>query len=305
MSEELALEAIDGSNPLGFLAALGTLRLAQLRWPDAPVKLAWQRAGLWQPRLSGAPTTDRNEFCAELLGAPGVPAETFGDLGKNITVSPDVFRQFARKACERATRTDRRAADFAAAFGCESCRDEKRDRIQYTALCFITGSGHQDFLGTIGGLAGAVELDHLQEALFDGWQTRDKGFALRWDPGDGREYALRWNDPGPEGARTTWGANRLAVEALPFFAALPSARGLSTTGFTRRGRAIEFTWPMWADPLGCDEVKSLLGCRELQAEALQHLELNTRGIEQVFRATRVRIGTGANFKVSFRPARAI
>jgi hypothetical protein len=303
MSGELVLEAIDGSNPLGFLVALGALRLSQLHWPEASVTVAWERAGRWRPRLSGVPTTDRREFCLELLGSPGVPVETFDGLGKNITVSPDVFRRFARKGREAATRKDRRVADFAAAFGCEDCRDEKRNRIQYTALCFITGSGHQDFLGTMAALMDSVKVTHLQEALFEGWQTRDKGFALRWDPGDAREYALRWNDPGPEGAWTTWGANRLATEALPFFPAYPSGARLLTTGFDRRRK--EFTWPVWTDSLNCDEVKSLLSWDELQREAPQSPVLKARGVQEVFRAARVRIGTGANFKVSFRPARAI
>lgn len=305
MSAEFLLEAIDGANPLGFLSALGAFRLSQLRWPEGDVELAWERSGRWIPRLSGLPVADRHELCVELLSGPGVPVETFGGLGKNITVPPDVFGEFAREARDTATRMDRRMADFAAAFGCEATRDKKLDRIQYTDLCFITGSGHQDFLGTMAGLTKLVEADHLEEALFKGWQTRDKGFAFRWDPGDAREYALRWNDPGPEGARTTWGANWLAVEAMPFFPAHSRPGRLLTTGFKRDRKAHEFTWPMWEASLICDEVRSLLSWTELQDEAPQRHILKARGVREVFRATRVRIGTGANFKVSFRPARAI
>src|SRR5690242_2378140 len=122
MNGEFLLEAIDGSNPLGFLAAVGTLRLAQLRWPETNISLAWKRVGRWVPSLFGAPLVSRRDLCEELLHSLRVPVETFTSLGKNITVSPDVFRNFARDGREAASRADRRMADFAAAFGCEECR---------------------------------------------------------------------------------------------------------------------------------------------------------------------------------------
>ncbi len=302
--EPLRLEAIDGANPLGFLTALGTLRLADLRWPGTSVALDWERNGRWIPRLHGVPVSGDN-VAKELLAAPSAPVDMFGALGKNITVPAAVFGRFALKARDSATRQDRRAADFAAAFGCEACRDEDKDRIHYTDLCFITGSGHQDFLGTMAELREAVGEVHLREALFEGWRTRDKGLAMRWDPCDAREYALRWQNPSIEGAWTTWGANRLAVEALPLFPNQPSGKRGTTTGFKRREKSDEFTWPIWKTALGLDEIRSLLAWRELQEDQPARERLKAVGIEEVFRATRVRIGTGANFKVSFRPARAI
>ena len=304
------LEAIDGANPLGFLAAMGTVRLAALCWPKANITLSWKRAARWTPTLSGAPISDEQSLCAALRDAPSAPVEQFAPLGKNITVSPDQFRQFTAAARRSASSGDRRLADFAVAFGCEDCPDERNNRIRFTQLCFITGSGHQDFLGTMTALKEQTTADNLYEALFGGWQGRDKSLAFRWDPGDAREYALRWGDPSKEGAWSTWGANRLALEALPFFPTQPQARQLITTGFTSRwrkgvGRKDEFTWPIWAGPLGCDEIRSLLALSELQEESPGREEIQARGVQEIFRATRVRIGQGANFKVSFRPARAI
>jgi hypothetical protein len=307
MSGFFTLSAIDGANPLGFLAALGTLRLATLRWPEADVALSWKRSCNWTPALSGAPISDPPALCAALLEARSAPVEKFSMLGKNLTVAPDAYRSFAAFARETASLSDRRLADFAAAFGCEDCLDDKEERIRYTQLCFITGSGCQDFLGTIAALNAEVTVDHLSEALFDGWLTNNKGLAFRWDPSDAREYALRWGDPSKEGAWTTWGANRLAYEALPFFPTQPQAGELVTTGFPRRRRKQkeEFTWPLWEHPLGCDEIKSLLALSELQSEVFDRSALEPRGITEIFRSTRVRVGQGANFKVSFRPARAM
>jgi hypothetical protein len=233
--------------------------------------------------------------------------EQIGLLGKNITVPPSLFSQFTQAAAAATSLEDRRAADFAAAFGSEACKHEKLDRIQYTDFCFITGSGHQDFLETMKGLKSVIEPRHLEQTLFRPWQYNDKGLSLRWDPSDAREYALRWKDPGPEGAWTEWGANFLAIEALPFFSAHPGSKGLQTTGMSRLGRDECFTWPVWTEPLNRDSILSLVSLAQLQKadQQIDRNELTDMGIAAVYRAQRVRIGEGANFKVSFRPSRAI
>ncbi len=304
MSNPIALRALEGSNPLGFLAALGALRLLHLSGRGADVRMRWERSGgFWRPKLEGLDVNEEG-LLKLLTGAPWAPVEKFERIGKNVTVPSEKFAPFVREAHGDARRQDRRAADFAAAFGCEVCEDKEKGRIEYTDLCFITGSGHQDFLGTIAALARSVEPVHLREALFGNWRA-ERGLSMRWDPSDAAEYALRWDDPGPKGAWAVWGANRLAVEALPFFPAVPVKRGLQTTGFNRRNRQDEFTWPIWSQLASFDTVRSLMSFGELQQDAPRRDLLRLMGIEEVYRAQRVRIGHGANFKVSFRPARAV
>jgi hypothetical protein len=304
VSDEIRLDALDGSNPLAFLAALGTVRLLHLSEPDAGVRMCWERSGgFWRPKVEGL---DANEdgLLESLMRAPWAPVEKFEQIGKNLTVPSERFGPFVREAHAVARRQDRRAADFAAAFGCEAAEDKEKGRIEYTDLCFITGSGHQDFLGTIGALAKSVTIEHLSDALFGNWRAQ-KGLSMRWDPSDAAEYALRWDDPGPKGAWAVWGANLLAVEALPYFPAMPAKRGLQTTGFNRRNRQDEFSWPIWSRFASFDTVRSLMSLEELQQDVPRRDVLRPMGIEEVYRAQRVRIGHGANFKVSFRPARAV
>jgi hypothetical protein len=304
VSSGMFLRALDGSNPLGFLAALGTLRLVDLSKPDARVRMCWERSGgFWRPKLVGL-DADEDGLCELLMGARWAPADKFKQIGENITVPRESFAAFVKQAHVSATLQDRRAADFAAAFGCEVCEDRDKGRIEYTDLSFITGSGHQDFLGTIDALAKRVTAAHLRDALFGNWRA-DKGLSMRWDPSDAAEYALRWDDPGPKGAWAVWGANRLAIEALPYFATMPVNHRLRTTGFKRGKRIHEFTWPIWASSAGCDTVRSLMSFPELQKPAPDRETLRGMGIEEVYRAQRIRIGQGANFKVSFRPARAV
>jgi hypothetical protein len=107
------------------------------------------------------------------------------------------------------------------------------------------------------------------------------------------------------GVYSVWGASRLAFEALPLFPTVPSETGPRTTAFRTRNRAHEFTWPIWTQRASADTVRSLIGLRELEGEPPDRASLRAFGIDDVFRVQRVRIGQGANFKVSFRPARAV
>jgi hypothetical protein len=303
----LLLRGIEGANPLGFLAALGALRISQLVWREAGVGMRWiQRQG-WQPELGGLPVAEEQELCGALAGSgKWAPLEEFSALGNNLTVKPLVYRPFVRGILRRASGEDSRPADFLAAFATDVLVDKDKDRIAYTDLCFITGSGHQHFLGTARGLADKVGREQLQEALFGPWRYADRSLSMRWDPTDAKEYALQWRDPSAEGVSSVWGASRLAFEALPLLPVVPSETGARTTGFETRNRAHEFTWPIWAQWASVDSVRSLIGAGELQEDPVDRGRLCQIGVAEVFRAQRVRIPPqGANFKVSFRRARAV
>src|SRR4051812_27181649 len=197
----IELSALDGANPLAFLASLGVLRLVHSA--GVPVKMGWVRTGMWHPELVGV--DDAGRLCALLSSGTKseLPIPACESLGKNITVSPDCFAQFVTAAYDGAKNGNRKVADFAATFGSEVVADDK-GRIEYTELCFITGSGHQHFLGTMKGLSDVVTEEHIRDALFGKWE-RLKGLSMRWDPSDAAEYAFRWADPSAEGASSVWG----------------------------------------------------------------------------------------------------
>jgi hypothetical protein len=300
----VVITAVDGSNPLAFLAAIGAFRLLQL---EQEVKLRWVRDEFWRPELTGV--DDKEAVCEVLFrrAKSDLPLDAFKHLGENITVDRRTFLNFVKPAYESAKQGDRIVVDFATAFGSELLQQKSKERIQYTDLCFITGSGHQDFLGTMAGLAQRVLIEHLRDALFGEWK-KSKGLSMRWDPDDAAEYAFRWGDPSAEGASAVWGANLLAVHALPLLPAQPTTDGLKTTGFRYSPRAWpELTWPIWSEAIGLDTLRSLLALPDLQVpeDELNHEVLRGRGIAEVYRSARVRIGQGANFKVSFRTARAV
>ncbi len=87
-SHTIELNALDGANPLGFLAALGTLIVARSAG-ETTARLRWQRGRTWTAVLEGLTLADPTDLCERLAA----------DLrGKEL--SPDAKKK--RDAAERA-----------------------------------------------------------------------------------------------------------------------------------------------------------------------------------------------------------
>ena len=295
----LLLSGLDGSNLLGFLAALGTLNTVSLAEPDTDWRMQWLlHEGAWAPALLGNRPASADAL-VDLL-CPALRRESAPEFAfsKNLKVKPENFRGQAMVAQSQARLQDRRWADFIAAFGCESheTKDRKSIHIQDTALRTLSGAGHQDFLGTMKELVEATDQNHLRNSLFEKWNYTDVKFGLRWDPEEDRRYALRWNNPSDgRGVKTVRGANRLAVEALSMLPTAPGERELQTTGFSKRDRAMLFTWPIWQVTASADVVRSLLALPELQKPEPNSVHLHAMGIVEVRRSERIRVGKYRNF----------
>ncbi len=298
-SPGLLLNGLDGSSPLGFLAAVGVLRTVAEADSCVDWRVRWElREGNWSPVLLGDATLAADGLIEMLMPAlrrmKGHPALSFAD---DLTLSCADFRRVALSACNAADPSDRRHADFMAAFGCDSHPISPKDpRIQDTALRTMSGAGHQHFIGSMRELVQETDAAHLRASLFEAWQYADPKPSLRWDPVDDRRYALRWRAPSGDPVRTMRGANRLAVEALPLFPTAPGERRLETTGFAqRRGQGVLFTWPIWEGPLNIDTLRSLLGMAELQEPRPDREILRARGVVEIYRSQRITEGKYRNF----------
>jgi hypothetical protein len=174
--------------------------------------------------------------------------------------------------------------------------------VKDTAFRTMSGAGHQHFLKFMAELARVTTAPQLEAALFAAWRYKEQKLSMRWDPGDDRRYALRWDDPSGDVILTVRGANRLAIEGLPLFPVAPVGGGLETTGFgSPIGRAVYWTWPIWEPPLPLDTVRSVLALDTLQDARPDRRELAARGIAEVFRCERITIGKFRNFT----PAQAV
>jgi CRISPR-associated endonuclease/helicase Cas3 len=369
----LILTGLDGGNPLGFLAALGTLLvLHQGIYPQA--RLGWRRMVTWQPVLTGISRSDgnpceaiaavlrglsvtdeaedrrkqaqsafdaarkvlkdkRNEikkrglrgkerkeaFEAEIVPLElefhrkreawlealkgAVPSPELA-LGQRIDCTSDEYREFAMSFLENGGAVRRAPLDHLAAFASDADVDEY-GRLTATPFCFITGSGHQYFLDTVRQLMKEVTPERIHSTLFEPWTYSDEKLSLRWDPIEDRRYALMDRDPtaSDNKSRTVWMANLLAYRALALFSSAPGRRGLETTGWSTGGRS--FTWPVWENPIKLDTIRSLMLLSDLGTEASNRSTLRDRRVAAIFRSPRIKVGSGANFKINFGPVRGV
>lgn len=306
------LRGLDGSNPLAFLAALGTLRTLTLALPDETVKMSWEQSdGAWRLRVWCSLSHDTAAIVAklgeELATAINRPSFAVGD---NLNLPAKEFRSHLCKAVEHAesltTPRARVDADFLAAFGSEVITDDSGTMTD-TALRTMSGAGHQHFLKFFREVVQRTDAGHLRRALFSPWDYADegRGLNLRWDPLDDRRYALRWEDPSGDPVKTMRGANRLAIEALPLLPTMAVGNDLATTTFTGKGaRDTYFTWPIWSAQLTEPIVRSLLGQVGTLCYKDKATEERRRGIMQdrlalgvvaVYTSARITIGKFRNF----------
>jgi len=297
----ILLRGLDGSNPLAFLAALGTMRTLTLALPGETVKMSWeQNSGAWRPRLWCSLATD----CDKLIGAINDSLKLASGrasfaIGDNLNLPAKHFGTILRQsvvdiACLNSAkgRTD---ADFLAAFGSDVLTDDD-GIMQDTALRTMSGAGHQHFLKFFREIIAKTDASHLQRCLLTNWDYADegRGMNLRWDPLDDRRYALRWNDPSSDPVTTMRGANRLAIEALPLLPCMPQTGRLVTTAFEGRGaRETRMLWTVWSVPIDMSVVVSLLGQVRLlrdQPQLRPHM-----GIAAMYASYRITTGKFRNF----------
>lgn len=299
---EIELIGLDGSNLLGFLAALGTLRVLTLAEPEEEARMRWEDAGSWRPTVCHSRIGGGEELISVIgrhtCGEGSInPAWEIGD---DLTLSRAAFAEHLSHGAGTATTADRNAVDFLAAFGSEVFGSgPKKEQMSDTEFRTMSGAGHQHFLGFMKELARGTEEDHLSRALLEDWDYADDRPALRWDPADYRPHALRAEDPSGDPIKTMRGANRLAVEALPLFPTVPRGRALGTVGFESHDGVTEIQWPIWTESLELNSIASLLASEEIRnAESAL---LARRGIAQVYRSRRFTEGKFRNFS----PARAM
>jgi hypothetical protein len=290
---EIELNGIDGSNLLGYLAAVGTCRVLTLADPDAQVRMRWEERKWWTPVVQHSQIQDPEELIGALAAhlSQANPAYEEDHLDSDL----QSFHQKLETAAQSRTRYE---ADFFTALGSECLAEKKDGKTPATTEFRAVGGGNNEgFLGFMRTLQRETMPEHLKKGLFIEWDYSDPPPFMRWDPNEYRPHALRANDPANDRKRNNVrGANRLAIEALPLFPTVPLSTRLATTGFDMQDHV---TWPIWMEPLDLNTIASLLASAEIQKA--ETFTMSRREIAQVFRATRFTEGRYRNFT----PSRAI
>src|SRR5690606_6866219 len=115
-------------------------------------------------------------------------------LGANIDCDALVFRDLAQSLQESADCDAREHLDMLAALASDaslhsSPSKRKEGKLAPTPFAFISGGGHQDFLGTVRQLLSLVTPEKIVSTLFESWIYADEGLSMRWDPAEDRRYA--------------------------------------------------------------------------------------------------------------------
>ena len=302
-SHTVELTGLDGSNPLAFLAALGTLRVLSERCQPERVQMIWRLvSGKWTPVVI-APVADCEDLVEALWDSLSREDECPWNIDKKLPFSARKFRETTLKAASMTSSLDRTAADKLAALGSDVVLEWDAN-FPDTAFRMVrsgdaAGQGMLDYALKI---KQHTTVEDIREALLGKWQYSARGPSLRWDPLEAREYALLASDPSKGGVLSVIGANRLALQALPLFPTCPSGAAVATVGFRRQRRESELTWPLWNVSLTLDVVRSLLTHPILHEETPSPRDLRAMGVAAVYRSTQYKPN---QYYLNFAPARSV
>lgn len=301
-SDAVLLPGIDGSNPLGFLAALGLLRMLDSQSTNPAVRMAWTNThGSWSPRVTGAGTT-LDEVVEHLTKC--ADTSDVWSLDRRLPFRAQRLREAARDALAKASRQDRTDVDLLAGLGVECISDDK-GVFEDTAFRMLRSadSGGNGMLAYARTILAETTRDQLRSTLAERWKYADEGSALRWDPLEDCNYAHQWRNPSSEKTRSVRAANRLGLEALAALPTVPVGPHVATAAFGRPdGRNGALTWPVWDPLIPLSIVKSLMTLAELQDEQPNRESLAARGVVAVYRSDRHR---PSKYYSNFTPARRI
>lgn len=259
----IQLVGVDGSNPLGFLAALGLLRVV----PGA--KLGFSEDGSFRAFVDWLDKSESDlatliaadAGAAEIKSAPWRFTYTKAATKKqgpqevaDLKPPPDDFKKFLATCIEAWLTGNDEAAGYAAAYGTDLAVDGKGNT-KPTAFHFT--AAQQTFLGAVEGIRASVTQEWVETSLFKGHGERP-GSNLRWDPGAERNWALMANNPSGDGTRVDAPLEWLAFRGLPLLPSFPRGSRIITTGVVGRGDDMMFTWPLWSIPASLLTTRSAL-----------------------------------------------
>ena len=297
----LLLPGLDGSNPLGFLAALGLLRVLDSSSISVGLRMSWtQCGGTWVPAIHGGRDNTLNEekilnsISSRLSGAiKDHPAELLNRL--NAARDSQADRRRVIQAV--AEGTDIASMDWCSATASDFAASESISQLQTTRRDY--------FYGNLASVIGRTKRDDLRRAIFLAWDYGDAldNQSLHLDPSEDRRHAYQWNKPAGDPDRKVrggmLGANRLALEAMPLFPSFPEGDTLRTVGFSgNRSTNTRWTWPIWGQRLSLPVVRSFIAVAMLQKAIFDSddiAELKNQGVVAVYRSSRILVEKTPNF----------
>ena len=289
---ETHLTGLEGTNPLGFLAALG-VQVAFVSESQQP-RLWWSDDVTPHAVVDGDFSTDRIadqalEVFAEWNESPATnPKRPDGSdmlKGDELKLTPADLRTYLSQApqCES-------SGALVTALVAEGSLD-KQGAAKPSDLYFT--AGQQKFLGMARQILGNTSRAAVIAGLEGPWSYDSKLPSLMWDVSDDRVYALTADDPKKEKKLTNSGPEALALLGLSLHPVFAGRERTLTQGCSGSWKEGCYSWPLWCKPASSHAVKSLL------AHAYEHPTITDRqrwfrawGVSKVLRSPIRRSGQG-------------
>lgn len=252
------LTGLDGTNPLGFLAALGVqvafaseLEQPRLCWSDDIVPHAVVDEDFSIDRIADQAMKVFRQWKDCPAVNPSRPDGSSMPRGDELKLTPDDTRAYLGLS----GRGDSWSA-LTTALLAEGSLDRKGDVAKPSDLYFT--AGQQKFLDTVRKVLGGSSRDDVLVGLQGPWSYGSKLPSLGWDISDDRMYALRAVDPSSTKKPTNPGAEALAVLGLSTHPVFGSQGRALTQGCSESWKRGKYSWPLWHRPASPYAVKSLL-----------------------------------------------
>jgi hypothetical protein len=267
------LQGLNGSNPLGFMASVGLLRLLDRELGRA-ARLGFVDDGTFHAWIECDPRVDVSELVANdaAAGAGDQPWRLeYTKMEKkgprpvaDLKAPPADFARFLVTAIGEWKAGSPERAEYAAAYATDVARDGK-ENTKPTAFHFT--AANQQFLGTVEESRRGVTREWVERALHFPGQTAP-GQNLRWDPDAERNRALMGVNPTDDGTVVNAPLEWLAFRGLPSFRCFPIGSRIVTCGVSgRRQNEFQFHWPVWSCAASYATVRSLLPLAAQWSEA--------------------------------------
>lgn len=256
MRDGTHLRGLEGTNPLGFLAALGIQVLFDFE--EGQPKLWWSDDII--PHAIIDREFDINCIVEQALQefpswlkSPALNPGFYNKSDDDAKFHPDDIRQYLKQ--NQTHPYGKKLAPSLVAEG--SLNLPKKEVAKPTDLYFT--SGQQKFLKIIRNTFKQVKPEHLRNGLTGPWSYSSKLSSLGWDVTDDRIYALAAIDPAKDKKYSNPGVEALSVLGLSRHSVFCGQDRTLTLGCAGPwGQGCTYTWPLWDIPATPNATKSLL-----------------------------------------------
>ena len=235
------LYGLTASSPIGFLAALGMLRVLTSD-RQCEIKLGWRNGHAVIDGLD--PETAITELMANMDERVSAPEFTWTDSLRKVP--PEKYRH----ACDEMS-SDTRALGFMAGWATDAVL--RQGAVAVTRIDMT--SGNQKLLKDLRKIAVGITRDHFTSAMSGGPYEEQSSFGL--DPIAVRYHAHEYQAPTKTKAPGKPGLIWLAYESIPLHPVVPIAPNWAQTTGWRLGPDAAYVWPIWDTFLTLEEVSLL------------------------------------------------